>query len=202
MHDARRVKKLYESGTISRREFMQGAAAVGLSASAALSFATRVEAATPRRGGDAVAASAGGATSDSLDVATWVNQHQMMTGMATNEYLTETDASETLKPRLARSWEAADRGATWVFKLEKGVEHSNGKTVDADDVIASLRYHVGEDSKSSFKPQVAQIAADFKPLARTPTCCCQRWQMVHMSSSSQSKMLQVGGVVSHAISWW
>ncbi|MEQ9490198.1 MAG: ABC transporter substrate-binding protein [Alphaproteobacteria bacterium] len=153
------IKSLFRAGKIDRREFMQGAAALGIGAAAATQFVKEVKAATPKRGGDVKAASAGGQTADSMDVATWVNQHQMMTGITINEYLTETDGQERLQARFAESWEPADGGAKWVFKLRKGVEHSNGKTVDANDVVASFNYHVKEDSKSSFKPQVEQIAS-------------------------------------------
>lgn len=152
------LQDLYRSGGLSRRDFFQGAAALGLGLGAAAAFADRVAAATPRRGGDVVAGSAGGSTGDTLDVATWINQHQMLTGIATNEYLTETDAADRLKPRLAESWEPLDQGARWIFNLVPGVEHSNGKSVDAHDVIASLHYHVQENATSSFKPQIAQIA--------------------------------------------
>lgn len=151
------IKSLFRDGKIDRREFMQGSAALGIGVAAATSFVKEVDAATPKRGGSVVAASSGGQTGDNLDVATWVSQHQMMTGISINEYLTETDGAEQLHPRLAESWEATESGKKWRFKLRKGVEHSNGKTVDAEDVIGSYRYHVKADSKSSFKPQIEQI---------------------------------------------
>lgn len=153
------IKHLFSIGKIGRREFVQGAATLGLSAATAATFINDVKAATPKSGGHVKAGCAGGQTADSMDVATWVNSMQMVTGITINEYLTETDADENLIPRFAEGWEAADGGKTWIFNLRKGVEHSNGKTIDAHDVIGSLNYHLGEESKSSFKPQLAQISS-------------------------------------------
>ena len=46
-------------------------------------------------------------------------------------------------PDLAESFEPADDAKTWVFKIRKGVTFHNGKTVTADDVVASYRHHMG-----------------------------------------------------------
>ena len=39
----------------------------------------------------------------------------------------------------------------------KGVEFHNGKTLTADDVVASINHHRGEDTKSAAKPLVKSI---------------------------------------------
>ncbi len=151
------ITSLFRAGRIGRRELMQGAAALGLTAAAATSLVPTAEAATPKRGGHAKAGILGGETTDDLDIATINNEHQMFTILAINEYLTETDSDGALQPRLATRWEPSDGGKTWVFKLRKDVEHSNGKTVDSADVVTSFRHHVREGTKSSFKPQVEAI---------------------------------------------
>lgn len=157
MHRFDEVTARFAAGRIDRRTFLQAAAALGVGSAAAIAMSDKAQAATPQRGGHAKAASSGGATADSLDLATWVNQHQMMTGISINEYLTEIDGSEQIKPRLATDWEARDGGATWVFELHPGIEFSNGKVVDAEDVAGSFMYHVKQGSESSFKPQVEQV---------------------------------------------
>ena len=55
------------------------------------------------------------------------------------------------------SWEASADAKTWTFNLRQGVTFHNGKAFGADDVIASLQMHVGEDSKSAAKPIVEAI---------------------------------------------
>lgn len=157
------LKSQFASGKIGRREFMQGVAALSVSTAAATSFIKKAEAATPLRGGHARIGFSDGATADSMSVATWVNNHQFHTGMGIHDYLTATDGQSNLVPHLAESWESSDDAKQWVFHLRKGVEFSNGKTVDAHDVVASWNYHIAEDSKSSFKPQasiVSQAKAD------------------------------------------
>jgi peptide/nickel transport system substrate-binding protein len=66
--------------------------------------------------------------------------------------LTEVDTNGQLIPELCESWEASDDAEEWTFKLRKGVEFHNGKTMSADDVIASINHHRGEDTKSAAKP--------------------------------------------------
>jgi peptide/nickel transport system substrate-binding protein len=74
--------------------------------------------------------------------------------------LTEKGADGRLVPELAENWEASDDATEWVFDLRKGVEFHNGKTLDSEDVIASLNHHRGEDSTSAIKP-LLELVEDF-----------------------------------------
>ena len=56
-----------------------------------------------------------------------------------------------------RAWDASADAKTWTFKLRKGVTYHNGREVTAEDVVASIDHHRGEDSKSAAKPIVAPI---------------------------------------------
>ena len=67
---------------------------------------------------------------------------------------------------VAESWEASSDAKTWTFKLRSGVVAHNGKTIAAEDVIASINHHRGESS-SSAKPFVAPIAKITAPDANT-----------------------------------
>ena len=58
---------------------------------------------------------------------------------------------------MAESWEATPDAKQWTFKIREGVTFHSGKTLTADDVIASLDYHRGEESTSVAKPIVSGI---------------------------------------------
>ena len=63
-----------------------------------------------------------------------------------------------LRGELAESFESED-AKTWVFNLREGVEFHNGKTLDANDVIATMDYHRSEDSKSAAKGLLSAISS-------------------------------------------
>jgi peptide/nickel transport system substrate-binding protein len=158
-----RLKRLYQLGRINRRDFMQGALALGATVAAASSMASSLAAATPKRGGHLRVAYGHGATSDSLDPATYENDFMIALGLTIDNHLTQIDHRNELVPELAESWEASADAKQWTFKLRPGVEFHNGKTMDAADVIASINHHRGEKSKSAAKPivdPIVEIRAD------------------------------------------
>lgn len=53
--------------------------------------------------------------------------------------LTELQADGSLKPDLAESWERSDDLKTWTFKLRKGVKWHHGRTLDAQDVLETIK---------------------------------------------------------------
>ena len=63
----------------------------------------------------------------------------------------------TLSPEIAEEWSANDAVTEWTFKLRKGVEFHDGKTLDADDVIYSMNRHLGPDSVSKGKSLVSMV---------------------------------------------
>ncbi|MBT3558105.1 MAG: ABC transporter substrate-binding protein [Rhodospirillales bacterium] len=142
----------FESGSIDRRGFMTGAAALGVGLVAATSFVSEVQAATPKKGGRMRTALTGGATSDTLDPGQILDLYMLVVqfGQARNN-LTEVDANGELVGELAESWEASADASEWNFNIRKGIEFTNGKTLDANDVAASLNHHLGEDSTSAAK---------------------------------------------------
>ena len=144
-------------GRISRRTFLAGASALGFTMTAGGILTPLAFAATPKRGGRMVLAMGHGATSDTTDPATLVNGYQWTLSYAMTNTLTEIDADMKVVPSLAESWESSPDAARWTFRLRKGVEFQNGRPFTATDVIASVRHHMGEDSKSFIKPIVDQI---------------------------------------------
>ncbi len=143
---------------IGRREFIGRAAALGVTTALATTLAgAAAKAATPKKGGRFKLAMAHGATSDTLDPAALVNGYQWALGYAHRNALTEIIAGGKVGPSLAESWESSPDASTWVFKLRKGVEFHNGKSLTADDVIASINHHRSDDSKSFVKPIAEEI---------------------------------------------
>jgi peptide/nickel transport system substrate-binding protein len=71
--------------------------------------------------------------------------------------LVEIGPDNRLEGVLAESFESTPDAKTWTFRLRSGVEFSNGKTLDADDVIASINHHRGEGNSSAAGTIVAPI---------------------------------------------
>jgi peptide/nickel transport system substrate-binding protein len=142
---------------IDRRAFIMSALATGMTLPAALSLAGRAQAATPVRGGTLRQAMGYGSTTDTLDPASSENGFCQALLFARGNHLTEVSKTGELVGELAESFEPSNNAATWVFNLRKGVEFHNGKTMTADDVIASINYHRGEESKSAAKGLLVSI---------------------------------------------
>jgi len=143
---------------IDRRQFMTSAIAAGLTIPAAMSITNQVYAATPISGGHLRHGIPHGSTTDTLDPATHENGFSQNTLYSMCNHLTEVGNDGQLIPELAESYEASSDAQTWTFKLRKGVEFHNGKTMDADDVITSINHHRGEESKSAAKGLLTPIA--------------------------------------------
>lgn len=140
---------------LSRRRFAFGAAALAtIPCSSVASFGQE---GTPKKGGRFRVGVAAGATTDSLDPATYNANMMVVSGYALRNNLTEVNGRNELVPELAESWEASKDAATWTFKLRDGVEFHNGKTLVADDVVASINHHRGPDSKSGAKSLLDSI---------------------------------------------
>jgi len=141
-----------------RRGFLKGATALGLSAAVGPTLLTKSARAAPQKGGRLRAGLAEGGTTDSLDPQTYTDIYMISVGFATHNTLTEINPEGELVGDAAEGWDASDDATQWVFKLRKGIEFSNGKTMTAQDIIASLNHHRGEESKSAAKSNVAPIA--------------------------------------------
>lgn len=151
------LKRLYAANKIGRRDFLAGAAAVGAVAAASSFPLSGAEAQTPKKGGTLRIAMAHGNTSDNYDPAIWNNAFAQVFATARNGYLTEVAADGSLVGELAESWEASADASVWTLKLRQGVEFHSGKTVTAEDVVASINYHRGDQSTSAAKPIVEPI---------------------------------------------
>ncbi len=136
----------------SRRRFLQGSAA----GAAALALPVRFARAA-KRGGVMRMGKAHGQTSDALDPAIHDNGFVIAMVHGYQGYLTEVAGDGSLVGSLAESWEPSADAVTWTFRLRKGATYHNGREVVAEDVIASIDHHRGEDSKSAAAPIVKPI---------------------------------------------
>ncbi len=152
-----KLKELAVQGRLSRREFIGYASALGITAAIADPLFMSSAKAAPTRGGTVRIGHAHGSTTDSLDPGTWENDFTIEMSFAVNNFLTEIDVDGQIKAELAESWDASDDATVWTFKLRKDVTFHNGKTVTADDVVASFNHHRKDGSESAAKPIVSPI---------------------------------------------
>jgi peptide/nickel transport system substrate-binding protein len=75
----------------------------------------------------------------------------VMLGYATRGSLVEVAPDGSLRGEAAETWSSSAGATVWTFNLRKGVEFSNGKSLTAEDVVASLNLHRGEKSRSGAK---------------------------------------------------
>lgn len=152
-----------KSGRISRREFLGRTSALAIALTAGGSLFDSALAATPKSGGHMRLGMGHGSTTDTLNPATIENGAQWVAAYGVANTLVEIAADGSLVPALATGWEASDGAKSWTFKLRKGVEFHNGKTMTSEDVVASLNFHRGKDSKSVGKiimDAVTDVRAD------------------------------------------
>lgn len=136
-------------GRMTRREFMGKAAALGVAATTASAmFTTAVHAAGPVKGGTFRMGLQGGESTNTQDPASWASDVPISGGHVWGEALVEVDKDGNLQGMVADEWEGTNGAKTWRFKVRKGIEFSNGKTVTPEDVVRTIERHTNEDSKS------------------------------------------------------
>nr|WIE89117.1 ABC transporter substrate-binding protein [Mesorhizobium sp. WSM4875] len=146
------------TGTITRRQLIQGGAAAGLGMSLSgvmpnISYSQE----QPKRGGSLKLGLAAGSTTDSLDPRAPGQTFLYVARAGLYNYLIEMDSDKKLVPELAESWDVSKDAKQWVFNIRKGVTFHNGKTLTANDVKYSLNLHLAKDTTSAAKSLVAGI---------------------------------------------
>jgi len=154
MPDIMNVSTDRSQSELSRRGFI--VAAAGLMAGAYLPT-RRAQAATPKQGGTARIGLVGASTGDSLDPATFVETERYVANWTIRNNLTEISVDGDIIGELAESWEPTADLSKWTFRLRKGIEFHNGKSLTAADVAASINHHRGKDSKSTGRTVVSDI---------------------------------------------
>ncbi len=162
MSEQSRLTEMLSAGEINRRDFVYRMSAIGITGAVAGSLATTLTgnpalAATPKKGGHMRMAMGHGGTPDTLNPSHILNGFLTVMHFTITNMLTEINHDGSLKPKLAEEWSASADASTWTFKLRKGVTFHNGRDLTADDVIASINHHRGENSDSGGKPLVDPI---------------------------------------------
>lgn len=152
-----RIADAARSGKISRREFMSYAVAAGITASTATGLWTTEASAQAKSGGTFRWGIHDGNTSDTHDPGTYLTRTMIFLAHTHRSYLTMIMGDGSLGPDVADSWEASADASSWTFKLTENATFHSGKKVTADDVIASLNHHRGDDSTSAAKALLADV---------------------------------------------
>ena len=136
-------------GLMTRREFVGKAAALGVTAAVANTMlSSAAHAAGPVRGGSIKIGSSGGESTNTLDPALTASEVPLDNLRHLYETLVDVSPDGTLENRMAESVEASADAKTWAFKIRKGIEFHNGKTMTPDDVLKTMQRHSNEDSQS------------------------------------------------------
>ncbi len=145
------VREMIKRGA-TRRQFIHWMVAAGATATAAgtvFGSATKAFAETPKRGGRLVMAIEAHSPGDTLDPAAFKSNIDYFRGRMFYGSLVRLQDDLTYAPELAEEVLTNDDATEWTFKLRRGVEFHNGKTMNADDVLYSMNRHVGPDSAST-----------------------------------------------------
>ncbi len=160
------LTNMLNQNKISRRDFITQASALGLSVAASpFLFPGKARAAVPKKGGRLILGCTGGSTTDSMNPATLTSNMNQNLNWQIRNNLVEIDHNFKPIPELAESWGSSADAKVWTFKLRKGVEFHNGKTLTSEDVIFSINHHLGEKSQSGAKgilKTIESIKADGK----------------------------------------
>jgi peptide/nickel transport system substrate-binding protein len=139
------------NGELDRQEFLRRGAMFGLSAGilgSVLAFVgePRLAAAAPFP----VAAMRGGILRVAMNHYVGSNEPFMLGGGGSlgfvgipGEFLTFSNNELEVRPWLATSWRPNDDATEWTFQLRRGVRFHNGRTLHADDVVASYKQYTG-----------------------------------------------------------
>ena len=137
-------------GDLDRHEFLRRASVFGLGAGT-IGLLLRYIGDEPAFGAPMPAAKVGGtlrigAVAYGRGLEPYQLQEAGSLGLAgiPGEYLTWTNNKFQVKPWLATSWKPNAALTVWTFQIRKGVKFHNGKTLNADDVVASFRQYLNQ----------------------------------------------------------
>lgn len=144
----------------NRREVMGWLMAAGATAAASGTiFGTAKDAwaATPKRGGRLILAEGQTGPNDTLDPIAFTSSIDYCRGRMFYGSLTQLTKNLGYEPELAEEVLSNDDATQWTFKIRKGIEFHDGKTLTADDVVYTLNRHTAEGTTSNANAMVAMV---------------------------------------------
>ena len=136
---------------------LMGAGATLAASNALFSGVAHAAAHTPKMGGRLIMAADQHGPNDTLDPALYTSAADYFRGRMFYGSLTRLTDSLGYEPELAEEVISNADATEWTFKIRKGVEFHDGKTLTADDVIYTMNRHLGADSVSNASSLVAMI---------------------------------------------
>ena len=132
------------SGKLDRRSFLRHGSRVGLSM-AVMAGALRAMDLEPVGRAQAQAGKTGGTIrvaqitpSGAIEPVSIADQGGLMVLQQAGDFLVMDGPDLKLRPMLATSWKPNENGSIWTFTLREGVKFHDGRTMTADDVVASI----------------------------------------------------------------
>ena len=157
--DQQRVLQMLHKGA-TRRDVMGWLMAAGATATASSTVfggMSKAWAMTPKKGGKLIMAADQHGPNDTLDPALFTSAADYFRGRMYYGSLTRLTTDLGYEPELAEEVMSNDDATEWTFKIRKGVEFHDGKTLTADDVIYTMNRHLGEDSISKASSLVSMV---------------------------------------------
>jgi peptide/nickel transport system substrate-binding protein len=144
------LKDLGTKTTIGRRAFMGHASALGMATALSGSFLASMARAddAPVKGGVLRAGVQGGDSTDTLDPALAASPVPFLINSTWGDTLVEVNGKNEVSMRLAEEVSSNADASQWMFKIRKGVKFHDGSDMTPDDVVATLKRHTDEKSKS------------------------------------------------------
>ena len=153
-----RIANGARTGRISRRDFMSYSAAAGLTTAGATGLWTTSARAQAQRGGTFRWGIHDGNTSDTHDPGSYVTRTMIFLGHTHRSYLTMINGDGSLGPDLADSWESSPDASEWTFRINPNATFQfAARPVVANDVIASLNHHRGDQTTSAAKALLTDV---------------------------------------------
>lgn len=147
---------------LSRRDFIAGMLAMGMSVAAANQLAQEIispaRAAEPKRGGRLRFATNDASSADTLDPHRALSFTDITNNAIVYEKLTEFDSEGRLLPWLAESFSSNPDATQWTFVLRKGVNFHNGKSMTSADVLYSFQRILDKETASPGASALADVA--------------------------------------------